>query len=126
MPSLSVLSPSDLDRFGKFCGMLGSAFDGERANAAAMATDLLRRNELTWWDVVKAATHKGNHTPPPPPPEEHREWAGKVLDKAAFLLNDWERDFLQSMTEWYGRPTEKQQAAIDRIKQKMHDYMRKS
>lgn len=38
----------DANRMVKFCGMLGSEHEGERANAAKMATSLLRGAGLTW------------------------------------------------------------------------------
>lgn len=36
----------------KVLGMLGSDFDGERANAAKMATQILKDAGLTWYDVL--------------------------------------------------------------------------
>lgn len=38
-------------RFRKFCGLLGSEHDGERAAAALKATELLRTQGKTWADV---------------------------------------------------------------------------
>src|SRR5262249_16772360 len=37
-------------RFIKVCEMLTSDFDGERANAALAATNILRQHNLTWHD----------------------------------------------------------------------------
>ena len=36
----------------KVLGMLGSAFPGERDNAARMATQILKEAGLTWYDVL--------------------------------------------------------------------------
>jgi hypothetical protein len=42
-----------LDRtLKKLLGMMGSAHEGERANAAALADRMIRENGLTWNDVV--------------------------------------------------------------------------
>lgn len=37
-----------LDKFRKICGMLGSEHDGERANAARLASALLKQNGASW------------------------------------------------------------------------------
>jgi hypothetical protein len=47
------LSPAERDFFVKLCGMLGSDQDGERAAAAAKASNFLRQRTLTWSDVVQ-------------------------------------------------------------------------
>lgn len=41
----------DLRKLAIVCGRLGSEFDGERAVAAQMATDILRRAGMTWADL---------------------------------------------------------------------------
>ena len=46
------MKPGDLERLMKICGMLGSNQDGERANAGKAATDLLKRLDLTWDEVL--------------------------------------------------------------------------
>jgi hypothetical protein len=47
------LSKSTKQRLAKVCGMLGSAFAGERSAAAKMATDILRKEGITWEDVMQ-------------------------------------------------------------------------
>jgi len=42
---------ASLARFRKLCGLLGSNHDGERAAAAAKATEFLKREGLTWQSV---------------------------------------------------------------------------
>lgn len=37
-----------LDKFRKICGMLGSEHDGERANAARLASSLLKQSGMSW------------------------------------------------------------------------------
>lgn len=50
-------------RFKKLAGMLGSNGDGERANAASLATRLLRDADLTWGEVMGAGTANGAQRP---------------------------------------------------------------
>lgn len=45
------MTPADLERFRRICGLLGSDQVGERAAAAAKATELLRAAGLSWADV---------------------------------------------------------------------------
>lgn len=62
-------------RLVKLLGMMGSAHDGERASAAALANRLVRDAGLQWDDVIAAV---GESTPPmenqrreqPQPPEK--------------------------------------------------------
>jgi chromosome segregation ATPase len=49
------------DLFIKFCGMLGSKYEGEIANAASKATALLREFDATWEDVTKSNSN-GNES----------------------------------------------------------------
>ena len=43
-----------IDRLRKLLGLLGSDFEGERAVAGQMASNLLRQHKLTWADVLGA------------------------------------------------------------------------
>ena len=45
------MTPSDLERFRKLAGLLGSDQVGERAAAALKCTELLKAHGLTWADV---------------------------------------------------------------------------
>ena len=58
----SFLASAAGKRFIKFAGMLTSDFEGERANAAQMATKLLQEAQLTWAEVMSAGTGNG-HSP---------------------------------------------------------------
>jgi hypothetical protein len=53
--------PFDLARFMKLCGMLASPNDGERASAAAKASEMLKAADLTWTDVIKDAKTLHEH-----------------------------------------------------------------
>ena len=48
----------DTIRMAKFCGMLGSEHDGERANAAKMATSLLLGAGMTWSQFLAQKGHQ--------------------------------------------------------------------
>jgi hypothetical protein len=49
------MSELDLTRLGKLLGLLGSAFDAERAQAAQAADRLVRGSGMSWPDFVRAA-----------------------------------------------------------------------
>jgi hypothetical protein len=51
----------DLARFMKLCGMLASPSDGERASAAAKASEMLKAADLTWNEVIKDAKTLNEH-----------------------------------------------------------------
>lgn len=53
------LSGKDADRLPKLLGMLGSDQDGEVVNAARAALSLLRRNAMTFGDLVKGGGGNG-------------------------------------------------------------------
>jgi hypothetical protein len=48
------LSATDKAKLAKILGMLGSAYEGERANAAKLASKLLREAGMTWADLLGA------------------------------------------------------------------------
>jgi hypothetical protein len=51
----------ELARFNKLCAMLGSPNEGERASAAAKASEMLKAANLTWSDVIKDAKTLNEH-----------------------------------------------------------------
>jgi hypothetical protein len=92
-------------RLVKVCGLLGSDFDGERAEAARRATQILRDAGLTWRDLVAASPAS---RPAPREPREGRDSATpfdhvatvrKCLDEAP-LFSAWECAFLRSIQHW--------------------------
>jgi hypothetical protein len=82
-----VLDPASARRLVKLCGMLGSAHDGERASAAALANKLIRSSGLTWSDVIRAPSIV------PPRRLGWRITARECLLRASVLAQR-ERDFL--------------------------------
>lgn len=130
------LTPSDRRKLVAILGMLGSDQLGERAAAGVLATALLREQDLTWGDVVVPAlpgpvgAKPGPrfHPPPPPPPPRpgpvQPTWREDVAFALDFgrVLTDWERQFLASLARRHFGPTDKQQAILDRILQKIGDF----
>lgn len=53
------MNADDLARLRKLCGMLSSDAEGERATAARMATDLLKRHGKTWADIGLGGSESG-------------------------------------------------------------------
>ncbi|HML30134.1 MAG TPA: hypothetical protein PKE16_15140 [Hyphomicrobium sp.] len=51
----------DVPRFMKLCAMLASPNEGERASAAAKASEMLKAANLTWNDVIKDAKTLNDH-----------------------------------------------------------------
>lgn len=57
----------DRKRLAQICEMLRSDNDNERAVAARMATDLLRRADVTWTDVILGGGPQHPSSPGPSP-----------------------------------------------------------
>jgi hypothetical protein len=98
-----ALAPEALDRLVKLLGMLGSAHDGEIANAGRKAHALVRQHGMTWADLLT--------------PARAVHWRAKV--HACFdhlhVLNEREREFVYTLVNWRGTPTDKQLAWLNRI-----------
>lgn len=116
-----MLPPDKRTRLIKLLGMLGSEFEGERANAAAMIDRIIRDHGLTWQQVLEmqpaqagSPPPSGASTPPPPPEDEtamqwaeRQKWSDEDVDKMhAYCCendggyNDWELTFLESIGKW--------------------------
>ena len=67
-----ALGPKDRQRLCQILGLLGSAFDGERASAAAMADKMLREHGLTWEHIL-AETRTPNAPIREPRSSHHRK-----------------------------------------------------
>jgi hypothetical protein len=82
--------PDALERLLKLLGMLGSAFDGERAAAGLKAHEFIKRHALQWTDIIVV-------TPP------KIGWREKVraCEAHLHLLSDKERAFLRTMLARY-------------------------
>lgn len=108
-------------RLAAIAGMLGSAHDGERANAARLATIELQRLGLTWYELVMRAfravvpapaapVYQEGWEPQRPQPRQYtagQRWAKREgIQLYEFLrfaelhqlrLNSWEQRFVQSL-----------------------------
>ena len=107
-----ILLPDRRDRLIRLCGMLGSAHDGERANAARMADKLVREAGLTWHNVIatpppaQPTARAWRPAPPAPaaPPSYpapgigHADVARGILARRRAWLTAWEAGFLESLT----------------------------
>ena len=112
---MSALDPRDLDRFGKILGLLGSDHLGERAAAAAKATEFLTARELAWCDVTEMLKHPPVvvHSPAPAPtPRSHQMDARHCLGSGT-RWKDHEAKFLQQMTSQFRRPSDAQRDWLD-------------
>ncbi len=122
----STLVPRDLTlRLTKLCGLFGSEFDGERANAARMADDLIHGFGLTWKDVIwpghtEAGTpHQARHEP-----RDHQD-AARMCLRFAKALSEWERGFCRSVLG-YRRLSEKQERVLYRLVDKAREFTQTS
>lgn len=93
------LPPSSLDRFVKICGYLGSDSAGERAAAAAKATELLRLHKMTWEEAVRPkvelAVLRDSFE------YVDSDWRSIALaaSRQPLLLSEWERNFVASLLQ---------------------------
>jgi hypothetical protein len=97
--------PDFLSRLVKLLGMCGSAFDGERANAARLADQLVRQSGLTWNDVISGLP--ASVMPNTSADEDWHELHMFCLTRAG-CLRGREREFLDSLKSWRGELTPKQ------------------
>ncbi len=112
---LAALPAPTADRLAKVCGLLASSHDGERAAAAAKASEMLRAAGWSWRDLVE----RGAKPAPPAaaqhqPCGDHRARAARLL-AGARTLDRWERDFLASIGRRAAPLTEKQEAVLARL-----------
>jgi hypothetical protein len=130
---------ADRNRILKLIGMLGSAFDGERANAAGMLSKMAEARKMTLNELIEAAhgaPSQARSTPPPPPhpseppPETFTDIdeADDLLrmlrriperpDIAARVLTSWEINFATDVSARYDRDyelSEKQLNVVQKI-----------
>jgi len=116
------LDIADKTRLTKLIGMLGSAFDGERANAAAMITKMAEQRKMSITELIAAAMGGSTHNagssyrrpdpkPQPQPKAEPRPQPDKLLrtlreiakdpDRYEFVLTQWECDFASDVSSRY-------------------------
>jgi hypothetical protein len=114
------LPVTERDKFLRICGMLGSAFDGERASAALLASRMLKNAGLVWADVV-CVPQPGPRREPPrrdrdADPFGGRDWRTITARCGQFphLIDKWEADFLEGLPR-FPRLSAKQANALTKI-----------
>lgn len=115
------LPPAVLDRLVRVLGMLGSDHDAEVVAAARHATRILQQHGHTWSDLPRLAVPPpipGGLRPRPAPPSGDWQAIATACLRRADLLTTWERDFLADLVG-RSRPTQKQQAVLKQIAEKV-------
>lgn len=134
---------SEKSRLEKLLGMLGSSFDGERANAARMIAAMADKKKLTITELIYGAAgarpQSAPRQPPPPPPKQkakERPFGAKnsntmlqqLADIAAdsdefeFVLTEWECQFASDVASRYSYDyelSEKQIVIVEKILRKV-------
>ena len=122
---------ADKARVIKLLGMLGSAFDGERANATNILQRMAEARKITLTELIAQAYGSASSTPPPPPPPPDFEDVDKaddllrmlqqIADKpaiAARVLTPWEINFATDVAGRYSHDydlSEKQLVVVQKI-----------
>ena len=116
------MNQADKIRLDKLLGMLGSKFDGERANAASMIQQLAQKHGMSITELIAAAHNNKPHQPQND--DIHyddveddlqksvkiREFLGSIIHDP--VLTTWERDFCQSVSRYPGRVLSEKQVAV--------------
>ena len=111
------LDASSAQRLVRLLGMLGSAHDGEAANAGRMADRLIREHGLTWSQII-ARPPPATFTPLSREPATALEWrqlAVWIKRNFADQLNAREHQFVTHMATWRAMPSPKQQEWLNAI-----------
>jgi hypothetical protein len=117
------LDVSTAQRLVRLLGMLGSAHDGEVANAGRMADRLIREHGLTWPQVI-APTPPATFTPLSREPATALEWrqlAAWIKRNFADLLNAREHRFVTHMATWRSMPSPKQKEWLTAIAERFEE-----
>ena len=124
---MSALDPREIDRFTKILGLLGSDQLGERAAAAAKATAFLSDRSLGWIDVgemLKKPPVVIREPVPAAPPKSHQTDARRCL-QSGIGWKPHEREFLNQMMSQRSRPSEKQEAWLDGLCDRVTRFRRR-
>jgi len=102
-------------RLVKLCGMFGSDHPGERATAAAMADQLVRKYGLTWDDVIRVEAHWDHNGTSAQAASLDWRAAVRFCNTKQHRLSPREFDFIVSLARWRGEPTPKQRQWLSDI-----------
>ena len=114
------LPKKELERLAAICGMFGSDHVGERASAAQKADELIRKQGLTWEQVILARWTA----------KQTFRWADTLEEKLGTVLaspdslTEWERSFAVSLNGRH-RIDPKQEIILDRLFRKVTVYAAK-
>ena len=109
-PCGKILNPQLAEKLVRILGMLGSDHDGERANAAALASRMVRKLGITWADLISK-----------PEPESLSELCAWLL--VSDLLTIWEYGFVSSLR---APLSPKQRDKLNAITAKVRAYERRN
>ena len=130
------MDTSERTRLEKLLGMLGSSFDGERANAARMIAAMAEAKKVTINELIAMAhlpASSQQQTKPPPPQDDFTNvdqaddllrMLKRIADKparAARVLTAWEIQFATDVSARYMHDyelSEKQLVVTEKILQK--------
>ncbi|HTS09102.1 MAG TPA: hypothetical protein VMP68_26285 [Candidatus Eisenbacteria bacterium] len=130
---MANLPQTQRDKLIRILGMLGSDFDGERASAGVLASNLLKSLGLTWEDVIakiaeenpkqeQARQQQYNSYDPYQYKtyDDYAHWRTKLwfLRDNDDLLSDWETGFVESLNR-RTRITPRQEEILDQIYSKI-------
>jgi hypothetical protein len=100
---MQKLSPKELDRLTKLCGLFSSNHPAEIAEAAKKADLLLRERGLTWPDVLgvpRIASMDGNGADDLGGFYDWRSAIQWLLDRRD-QLTEWECEFCEKVSGWH-------------------------
>jgi len=125
---------SEKTRLEKLLGMLGSSFDGERANAARMIANMAEKKRMTITELIYgSAARADTHQAKPEQPAASRAQSNTILRTLRkiisadiadldFVLTDWECEFATSVAKQYSHDyqlSEKQIVIAEKIIRKV-------
>ena len=127
--AIAGLDPANAERLARLLGMLGSAHDGEIANAGRMADKLVRSLGLTWHDLIHCGTPQRRQvatrsTGAWREPQDLGE-AILVARRYARQLTVWENEFVRGLAG-FRRLSGKQAARLQEIIDKIRDRVREA
>lgn len=132
---------SEKVRLEKLLGMLGSSFDGERANAARMIANMAEKKKLTITELIYGSSSARPHTAAPQPQRPKSPKSNSSGDKPnsktmlqaladiasnsdefEFVLTEWECQFANDVSSRYSYDyelSEKQIFIVEKIIRKV-------
>ena len=110
---LSDMDEQQRTRLVRLCGMLGSAFDGERANAGQMADNLVKSMGTTWDKVIGGGVVYRDRVVYRAPEVNTSTVEGMVsfILTSGILVTAWEEGFLADIGD-RSRLSEKQERIL--------------